>query len=151
MNFTTGKLPAPLISLAYLLLAIGIWRIVLLDCLGILFVAVSIFLLFTKSKIEIDTENKKLKKYTVFLFFKIGKWEDIKSVKSVLIKKVKITHNMHLLSQSKTDIRFNYKIIMILANKNIEIITKENYNKIKEIADKLATELNISVIDKTTN
>jgi len=170
LNFTTKKLPTQLISLAYLLLAIGIWRIFVLDYLGILLVVLSIFVLSTKSGIAIDAENKKLKKYTVFLFFKKGIWEDIKTVESLIIKKVKISQNIHLLSLSKTDTRYKYSIILTLADrnfeiittennniikdiadKNIEIITTENYNKIKKIADKLAAELNVPIIDKTAN
>ncbi|MEA3450714.1 MAG: hypothetical protein U9Q83_02280 [Bacteroidota bacterium] len=149
LKYTTGKLHAQLVSLGFLILAIGIWRIIVGDWFGILFIVVSIFIIFTKSVITIDTENKKIKKYNSYIFFKRGKWEDIKTVKSLIIRKVKISQNMHLLSLSKTETSYKYKIIMILANKNTEIITKEDYKTVKKIADEIAKSLDILVEDKT--
>lgn len=150
LNFTTGKLPTPLISLAYLLLAIGIWRIFILDYLGIIFLVVSIFLLFTKSGVIVDTKLKKLKKYTSFIFIKKGKWEDMLPLKNLIITKILETQNSVFLSFSRTDKRYKYKLAIIFADKKVEILRKADYNAVKSIADELASELDITITDKTT-
>ncbi|MDA3927592.1 MAG: hypothetical protein PF541_01445 [Prolixibacteraceae bacterium] len=144
LNYKTEKLPLHFISLGVMLLPIGIWRIIVLDWRGIFFFLLSLPLLFLRSGITIDTQNKKLRKYIGFFVIKIGNWEDIKSITNLQIIETRETHNMHVLSLSRNETNVVFMLIMTLQNKNIELMKGEKdfiIKKAKEISKSLKTDV----------
>ena len=61
LNFITGKLPLNFYYLGIILLAIGIWRIVVSDILGIPILIVAFIIVLLKWGIIIDTKHKRIK------------------------------------------------------------------------------------------
>ena len=144
LNYKTGKLPPNFIALGYMLLGISVWRIVVLDWIGILFFLFSLLLLFIKTGIIIDANNKSLKKYIGIFSLKLGKWEDVSTLINLKIIKTKASQSMNVLSITRIETIDLYKLIMILPAKKIELISgkKEDIIKIsKEISDSMQTKV----------
>lgn len=144
LKYKTGNLPPNFIALGFLLLAVSVWRIVLLDWKGILFLIISILCLFIKSGLIIDTDNKRLKKYIGFFTIKRGKWEDINTIINIQILKTKASQSMNVLSINRIETKDLYKLILVLPNKKIELMSgkKEDIIKIsKEMSHSLQTEV----------
>ena len=144
LNYKIGKLPPNFIYLGYLLMLIGIWRIIVLDWVGILLLLFAVILVFLKSGIMIDTNKKRLKSYiSVFSFIK-GNWVDISLLKQLTVVKVKTSQNMHVLSISRTESKIVYKLMGVVANKKIELMTGNKdfvLKSAKEISEKLQINL----------
>lgn len=144
LNYKTGKLPPNFIALGYMLLGISVWRIVVLDWKGVLFFLFSLLLLFIKTGIIIDANNKSLKKYIGIFSLKLGKWEDVSTLINLKIIKTKASQSMNVLSITRIETIDLYKLIMILPAKKIELISgkKEDIIKIsKEISDSMQTKV----------
>lgn len=144
LKFKTGKLPLNFIYLGFMLLGIGIWRMIVLDWRGILFFVISLLFLFIESGLIIDTDNRKLKKYIGFFGIKKGEWESIKSVINLQILVIRETQSMNVLSISRRETKDVYKLFMILSDRKIELLAgKKEY--IINKADKIASSLQVSV------
>ena len=144
LNYSTGKLPPNFIYLGYLLILIGIWRIIVLDWIGVLLLIIAAILVFLKSGIIIDTEKKRLKSYISVFSFTKGSWKDISSLKHLAIVKTKITQNMNVLSISRTENKIVYKLIGVISNKKIVLMIGDKdfvLNSAKEISEKLQINL----------
>ena len=144
MNYKTGRLPSSFFYLGVMLLGVGIWRMIVLDWKGILFFLISLLCLFIKSGIIIDTNQRKIKKYVGFFWTKKGEWENINSLIHLQIKKIKETQNMSVLSLSRIEIRDVYKLILVLPDRNIELLSGENDFIIKA-ANEISRELQTTV------
>ena len=142
INYKTGKLPPNFIYLGILLFGVSLWRMMVLDWKGILLFAISLLCLFIKSGIIIDTDNKRLKKYIGFFAIKKGEWEDIKQLTDLKIIKTKETQNMSVLSLSRTETNDVYKLILVLPNKTIELMSGEK-DFITKAANEISYELKI--------
>ena len=149
LNFKTGKLPPNFIYLGILFLGVGVWRIILLDWIGIIFLVVSFCFLFIKSGILIDASRKKLKIYIGFLGIKKGNWEDISSVKYLQIIKITESQSMNVVSIARNNSQIVYKLILIMPNKKIEIL-KGDKDFINKVAEKIEAELQTTVLNNTT-
>ena len=142
LDYKTGKLPPNFIFLGAFLLIIGIWRIIVLDWVGIILLVISLLFLFVKSGVLIDTSNKKIESYSGVFSIKIGDWEDIRSLKHLLVVKAKETQSMNVLSINRTESKIVYKLMMVLANKKIELMSGDKnfiIKTAKEISEKLQT------------
>ena len=148
LNYTTGKLPPNFIYLGILLLGVGLWRIAVLDWKGILFFGLSLLCLFIKSGILIDTDKKRLKKYVGFFVIRKGDWENIKSLINLQIIKTKETQSMSVLSISRTETNEVYKLILVLPNRTIELMSGE-IDFIIKTANEISLELQTCVINRT--
>lgn len=144
LKFKTGKLPLNFIYLGFMLLGIGIWRMIVLDWRGILFFVISLLFLFIESGLIIDTDNRKLKKYIGFFVIKKGEWESIKSVIKLQILVIRETQSMNVLSISRRETKDVYKLFMILSDRKIELLAGEKEYIINK-ADKIASSLQVSV------
>ncbi|MCF8304541.1 MAG: hypothetical protein K9I94_14805 [Bacteroidales bacterium] len=145
LEFKTGRLPLNFITLGYMLLAVGAWRIIVDDWKGILFLLVSVFLIFFKSGIIIDIDKKMLKKYNGLFLIKKGKWENIKQLTNLQIVKARETQTMSVLSISRTETNDTYKLYLYMPDKNIELMSGSKddvLNKAKKIASSLHTSIN---------
>ena len=148
LGYRTERLPFNFITLGYLLLAIGVWRIIVVDWKGILFLLLPVFLIFFKSGIIIDTDNKMLKKYTGIFLFKKGKWESIKLVTGLQIVKTRETQTMSVLSISRTETNDTYKLYLNLPERNIELMAGSKVDILNK-AKKIASSLDTSLINNT--
>ena len=144
LNYKTGKLPLNFIFLGAFLLIIGVWRIIILDWVGIIIVIISLLLLFLRTGIMIDTESRRLKKYVGFYTIKLGEWEDINLLKHLQIIKVKETQGMNVLSINRTASKVVYKLILVFPNKKNEIIKGEKDFIIK-VAENISLELRTTI------
>lgn len=150
-NYKTGNLPQNFVILGYILFAISIWRIIMTDYLiGIVVLIVSIFLIFLKSGISIDTENKKLKRYNGIFILKKGEWQYISTAKEILIHSFKQSQNLNVLSISTTQTNLVYKFLLNLEEKKIELMSGQE-KKIDKLAKKISETLNIPIKKCVTN
>lgn len=148
LDFKTDRLPLNFITLGYMLLAIGIWRIIAMDWRGILFLLLSIFLIFFKSGIVIDTDKKLLKKYNGLFFIKKGEWENINQLTGLQIMESKESQTMSVLSISRTATNDIYKLYLNMPDRNI-LLMKGNNNDMLNKGKRIATSLRTSLISNT--
>lgn len=148
LNFTTGRLPLNFIILGYLLLALGVWRILLLDLAGIIFLILSVALLFIRSGVIIDTNKKLLKKYIGFLFIRNGDWEDIRQLINLEVVKKNEVQQMNVLSLSRVDSRIIFKLYLKMPDRDIELMAGSK-NDVLNRADAIASALSVAITDNT--
>ncbi len=148
LNYKTGKLPPNFIYLGIMLFVISIWRMSVLDWTGVLFFIVSLLFIFIKSRIIIDTDNRRLKKYIGFFAIKKGEWESINSIINLQIIKTKHTQAMSVLSITRTETNDVYKLLMTLSNRNIELMSGEK-DFIIDRAERISSSLQVLVKNKT--
>lgn len=148
-NYKTGKLPPNFIALGVMLLALGMWRMIILDWKGIIFFVISLLLLFIKSGVVIDIDNKRIKRYIGLFGIKKGKWEDISSLISLQIKGTREKQSMSVLSISRTETIETHKLYVNLPDKNIELFSGRKKEDIMNKAQKLASSLLTSLINNT--
>lgn len=139
INYKTGKLPINFIALGIMLLAVSIWRMAVSDWAGILFLLISLVLLFLRSGILIDADNRRIKKYIGIFGIKKGKWESIDPLVNLQITKTKERQTMSVLSLSRTDSIDVYKLLLTLPDHNIELFSgkKEDISRKAEELSKL--------------
>lgn len=146
LTYKTEKLPFNFIAFGALLFVVGIWRMIVLDWIGILFLLISIFILFLRSGIQVDSDKKRLKKYTGLFCFRKGRWEDFGSIMHLQVVKVRETQKMNVLSITRIETVELYKLILVQQDKNIELMLGK-----KEIifgrAREIGAALNASIID----
>ncbi|MGE4290477.1 MAG: hypothetical protein AB7E36_17515 [Salinivirgaceae bacterium] len=145
LDYKTNRLPLNFIILGYMLLAIGIWRIIVIDWKGIFFLLLAVFLIFYKSGILIDTDKKWLRTYNGILFVKKGQWKNINQLSGLQILKSKESQTMSVLSISRTEIKDTYKLYLNLPDRNI-LLMKGNKNDILEKGKIIASSLQTSLI-----
>lgn len=146
LEYKTGKLPFNFITLGYMLLAISVWRIIVSDWKGILFLLLSGFFIFFRSGIIIDADTKKLKKYNGIFFLKKGKWEDIEQLTNLRIVKAREAQTMSVLSISRTEVYDNYKLYLRLPDRSIELMTGPK-DDILDKASCIASSLHTSLVN----
>ncbi|PKQ62016.1 hypothetical protein BZG02_13835 [Labilibaculum filiforme] len=149
LKYTTGKLPPNFFMLGVILLLIGILAIIMSEYTGIVAIPFAIPLLFIRTGILIDTKGKRIKKYIGLFAYKTGKWESIAQVHHLRIIRVQQSASMAVLSISRYDTNIVYKLILVLPNENIELLSGEGRfigTVADEISDKLQVELKAPVI-----
>ena len=146
LKYNTGKLPSNFIFLGAMLLCIGVWRMIVLDWQGILFFLISLVLLFLKSGVIIDTENRKIKEYTSLIVIIKGKWESIQSIIGLEIIKTSETTSMSTASISRTDTKEVYKLLLNLPDEDIEFISGEK-SYIQKHAETISSALQVEISD----
>ncbi|MCZ4695994.1 hypothetical protein DWB61_14855 [Ancylomarina euxinus] len=142
LNYKTGRLPFNFIALGFMLFAVSIWRIVVLDWKGMLFFPIALLFLFLKSGLIIDTDSRRLKKYIGLFLIKKGEWENIELILYLEILRVIRSQRMNVLSIRRAETKDVYKLILVLPNKSIELMVGEKesiINTSKEISLSLQT------------
>lgn len=147
LNYKTEKLPFNFIAFGVLLFVVGVWRIVVLDWIGIIFLLLSLFLVFIRSGIQIDSDKKRIKKYTGIFCFRKGRWEDISSVLNLRIHRVRETRKMNVLSITRFETMDLHKLFLVLPNREIELMMGEK-DIIFERALKISALLDTSILDQ---
>ena len=148
LDFKTDRFPINFITLGYMLSAIGVWRIIVFDWKGIFFLLLSIFLIFFKSGIIIDTDKKLLRKYNGIFFIKKGEWKIINQLTGLQIIKSKESQTMSVLSISRTETNDIFKLYLIMPDRNIFLMKGSNNDMLKK-GKKIASSLHTSLISNT--
>ena len=144
ISYKTDVLPYNFIALGTILLAVGVWRIILVDLWGIIFIVLALVLLFLHSGVAIDYRNKRIRKYIGWLHLKNGKWLDISAVKNLAVVRSNQKRNMHLLTINRTERNVCYKLFLCLPYKNIEIFSGKK-EIVKHRAEKIAAALHTKI------
>ncbi len=122
LEFRTSRLPINFRMLGYMLLALAIWRTIVLDWMGIVYLAISLFLIFFRTAVIIDAQALKIKQYVGLFLIKKGKWERIEHVSSIQLTKTKETQTMSVLSISRIETTDTYILYIIMPSRNIELM-----------------------------
>jgi len=148
LKYQTGKLPLNFIYLGVLLLAVSIWRMIVLDWVGILLFVISLLCIFIRSGIIIDTSDRKLKKYIGFFMIRTGEWINIESLINLQILKTKETQSMGVLSLNRTETNVVYKLMLVLPDNRIEIMAGER-DFVSKSAKEISEALQVKFTDST--
>lgn len=148
LNYKTDRLPPNFIFLGLFLLIVGVWRVLLSDWFGIIFLVISFFCLFTRWGILIDTDIKRLKKYIGFLGIKKGDWEDISFANHLEITTLQETQNMGVVSIGRSDTKIVYQLFIVLPEENIELM-KGKKDTIILIAEEISQEIKTTIINES--
>ena len=148
LNFSTGRLPLNFIILGYAFFAIGVWRVFVFDWRGVVFIIISLFLVFIKSGVLIDVERQLLKQYYGVLFFKTGKWESISQLLGLLIVSSRESRIINVLSVSRRETDLVYKLYLSLPDRRIEIMSG-NEKEVTLCAEQLSAALQTTLVDYT--
>lgn len=144
LKYTTGKLPPNFFMLGVILLLLGILAAIMSEYAGLVAIPLSIPLLFIRTGILIDTKKTRIKKYIGLFAYQSGKWESIAPIKHLQIIRVRQTTGMAVLSIARNETNVVYKLIAVLPDENIELLSGEG-RFIGEAADNISSELNIEV------
>jgi len=148
LNFVTERLPLNFIILGCALMAIGVWRVVVVDWRGVLFLIFSVFLIFLKSGVIIDVERKLFKKYFGIFFIKSGEWESLSQLNGLLVVKTRETRAMSVLSISRTETSDLFKLYLSLSDRQVELFSGDEEGVLQK-AEKLATLLPTTLVVHT--
>ncbi|WP_320054456.1 hypothetical protein [uncultured Acetobacteroides sp.] len=146
LEYKTGKLPYNFIALGYMLLAISAWRIAVSDWVGMLLLLLSVFLLFFRSGIIVETDPRRLKMYYGIFFIKRGAWENIDQLTDLRITKVRQSRRMSVLTISRTESYNTYKLFLRLPNRSIELIAGQKDDILRK-ASSMASALNTTLVN----
>ncbi|MDQ1772494.1 hypothetical protein GQR60_17945 [Labilibaculum sp. A4] len=146
LKYTTGKLPPNFFMLGVILLLIGILAIIMSEFAGIVAILLSIPLLFIRTGILIDNKKKRIKKYIGLFAYKTGKWESIAQIHHLQIIRVRQTTGMAVLSITRNETNIVYKLLAVLPNENIELLSGEG-RFIGEAASDISSQLNTEVLE----
>ena len=144
LKYTTGKLPPNFFMLGIILLMLGILAAIMSEFGGLVAMPLSIPLLFIRTGILIDTKEKRIKKYIGLFTCKTGKWESIAPIKHLQIIRVRQTTGMAVLSITRNETNIVYKLLAVLPNENIELLSGEGRH-IGEAADEISNKLSIEI------
>jgi len=143
--YKTDSLPFNFIALGYMLLAIGVWRIIVFDWKGVFFLLVSVFLIFFKSGIIIDTDKKLLRKYNGIFFIKKGEWENIDQLTGLQMIETRESQTMSVLSISRTETNDICKLYVNMPDRDI-LLMKGNKKDMLKKGNRIASLLHTSLI-----
>ncbi len=146
LRYKTGKLPLNFIALGVILLAVSIWRIMVLDWIGIPFLGVSIGLLCIESGVVIDPESRRVRRYIGLFTVTKGEWEDVSSLINLQIIRSRESRTMNFISISRTETNDTYKLYIKLPNRNVELMSGKKED-IQSRAEEIASALKASVVN----
>ena len=146
LRYKTGKLPLNFIALGVILLAVSIWRIMVLDWSGMPFLVVSIVLLFIESGVVIDPESRRVRRYIGLFTVTKGEWEDVSSLTNLQIIRSRESRTMNFISISRTETNDTYKLYIKLPNRSIELMSGKKED-IQSRAEEIASALKASVVN----
>ncbi|WMN12351.1 hypothetical protein QYS49_33325 [Marivirga salinae] len=146
LNLKNGLLfPIQFQILGYVLLFAGLALIVINIWASILFVLLGGGIVSAFSGVEF--KNDKFREYNSFFFIKNGKWEPLKNVEKIFIKKIKVSQRLYGRANQSSTIRNvvykaflkfeNGETLFLYEHKNKETVQ----SKLKELSDFLKTEI----------
>ncbi|WP_372751868.1 hypothetical protein [Labilibaculum sp.] len=148
LQYTTGKLPLNFFVLGILLLLLGLVALFTEGAIGIIALLLATPLLFTRSGLQIDGQRKLLRTCIQLFVFKRGKWIAIDQAKYLQIIRVRETTGMAVLSIARNESNLVYKLILVLPQKKIELLSGED-QYISQLANEISEELKLEVLEPT--
>lgn len=149
VHYKTGKLPPNFVFLGILLLGIGIWRMIVLDWVGVLLFLLGVLAFFTHSGLSIDGKAKRLRKYIRIYGFKAGPWQDIPGLMNLRISRARFSQTMHIRAATTTTTEGVYKLHLVLQTGILELLQgKKDWilQKAEEIAEELHTSIDYNLL-----
>lgn len=150
LNLKNGLLfPIQFQILGYVLLFSGLVLIAINIWASIIFVLLGVVIVSAFSGIEF--KNNKYREYNSFFFIKNGKWEPLKNVERIFIKRIKVSQKFYgRANQSSTIRNVVYKAFLKLENgETIFIYDHKNKDKVKSKLKGLSDFLKAEIIDYT--
>ena len=134
LKYKTDRLPLHFIVLGYMLLAVGVWRIVVADYKGILYLIFALFFILFRSGIDVNVDKKQIKLYNGFFFAKIGKYMDVKNAIGLELTYSSELQHQSVLTLTKTDsvevckltINFPDNDLLLMAGEKEKIVKRAN-------------------------
>jgi hypothetical protein len=151
IDFRTSMFfPVSIIVTGAILLLIGILALAASPIVSVITIAISVVILTTEVRFEVDFSAKKCREYIRFLGFRYGKSEPFAQLDNLFIKKGKVSQQMHSRSRSNTIykvqyegyLRYNGEVMFHLFSDDKKLEVRD---KLKLISGKL----NLQVIDLT--
>lgn len=108
----------------------------------------SICLVLSVEGLTLDFNERKMKRYTHFLFFKYGKWVELKDYDRVGISLYKaVNRRMTRTSYSTTQTKSYELVLETAGGENVEILEHPDYDKIVSVGLKLSDGLGIPLVN----
>ncbi len=148
LNLKNGLLfPLQFQILGYVLLFSGLALIVINIWASILFVLLGGAIVSAFSGIEFKKD--KFREYNAFFFIKNGKWEALKNVEKIFIKKIKVSQRFYgRANQSSTIRNVVYKAFLKFENgETIFLYEHKNKEKVQSKLKRLSHFLETEIID----
>lgn len=142
-TYKTARLPLNFIIAGSLFLAIGIWQIAVRDYLALLFLIPGMAAISTIFGVKIDYRLKRMKIFFSVFFIKFGKWENINTIKKIILKKKTMSRRMNVLSVGSAQSTEVYYLYFITDDSEIEIMSG-NEEYIKKATQEISENLNIT-------
>lgn len=134
LKYKTDRLPLHFIVLGYMLLAVGVWRIVVVDFRGILYLIFAFLFILFRSGVDVYADKKQIKLYNGFFFAKIGKYMDVKNAIGLELTYSSELQHQSVLTLTKTDsvevckltINFPDNDLLLMAGEKEKIVKRAN-------------------------
>lgn len=144
LDYSTGKLPPNFLILGVLLILAGLIGMFSKQYELIILLPIAIPLVFIRDGIQIDTRNKRTKKYTKLFSIEFGKWESIARTEYIQIARVRQVSGMSVLSINRNDFNLVYKVLLMMPNERKEILSGEENDIVKK-AERIASSLSLEL------
>lgn len=143
--------PLPAVAFGYLLIVGGVYSLITLNIIGLLFIAIGIIPVFTKNNIAFNFSSHTYKEYISFFLYKSDTWKNIPECDYISVFSAVESQQLNANSQSTT-IRNRIIIINLIYNNNqrLTVYKTDNKEKAFEIAQLFSNKLNLDIYDATT-
>ena len=148
INIKNGLLfPILFQVLGYVFLFTGLFLIGHNIWASIIFILLGILIVTAYSGIEF--KNNKFRDYNAFFFIKNGKWEPLKKVEKIFIKKIKVSQKLYGRANQSSTIRTHlYKAFLKFENgESVLLHEHKNKKKVESKILKISQYLNTEIID----
>jgi len=146
LKYKTDRLPLNFIVLGYMLLAIGVWRIVVADYKGILYLIFALFFILFRSGIDVNVDKKQIKLYNGFLFVKMGKSLDVNKATGLELAYSSAVQHQSVLTLTKAESVEVCKLIINLPDNDVQLMVGEK-GKIVKRANEISQALQIPLVN----
>jgi hypothetical protein len=147
LKYKTDRLPLHFIVLGYMLLAVGVWRIVVADYKGILYLIFAFIFILFRSGIEVYVDKKQIKLYNGFFFAKMGKLLDVKNVTGLELTYSSEIQHQSVLTLTKTDSVEICKLSLNFPDNDVLLMAGEK-EKIVKRANEISRALQIPLVNQ---
>ncbi|MDH5599578.1 MAG: hypothetical protein OEY34_10665 [Cyclobacteriaceae bacterium] len=145
---TSGYFPGGVIFTGIVLLPAGLYSLLFNSIAGTVFILISLVILTTHYRLQVDLKNKKYHDYLWILGFKSGEKGHFDSIESIYITKSRVTQKLNHRSLSNVVQKQVYNgYIKFSGNEPVHIITKDSKAKVEEKVRELAEGIKMGVKD----
>ncbi|WP_296619567.1 hypothetical protein [Marivirga sp.] len=148
LNIKNGLLfPFLFQVLGYVFLFSGIFLLGLNIWVSIIFILLGVLIVSAYSGIEF--KNDQFRDYNAFFFIKNGKWEPLKNVEKIFIKRIKVSQKLYGRANQSSIIRSHmYKAFLKFDNgESLLLYEHKNKEKVENKVNKISQFLNTKIVD----